>query len=404
MRVQSADRHRLAATVVVAITALAAACVSAGPATATIPTSGTVIEGVGPAAIPIGSTEARMRARWGRLVCQPLAGAVGAGASPERRCFNSLKQALSWVEMEGDGRVAGFAWLEPGWTTTRGVGVGSRIAQVTKAYGRSANVRRTRLWTYIEVVRKVHGETRITGFTGRTKVGDIVTTYVVRRHLRIVQPQLAVVPSGVPIEVALIDFAPANRVELEIQLPWLTRPEIVGDALIGPDFSGHVVIPGNGRVASLLARRPAGTAGPVKARLREAHGGTTPWVVVRLQLPSPPTMVLASSALSGTVPGRVTLNGLEAGGSYSLTAEWTCSVSGALRSGPASVDEIPFLAGGGSLIVPVDSPRFASEIFGSSCVDAATILLPVMLVLSRGSPTGAAERSAMLTTEVTRPT
>ena len=164
------------------------------------------------------------------------------------------------------------------------------------------------------------------------------------------------------------------------------------------------MIPGNGRVASLLARRPAGTAGPVKARLREAHGGTTPWVVVRLQLPSPPTMVLASSPLSGTVPGSVTLNGLEAGGSYSLTAEWTCSVSGALRSGPASVDEIPFLAGGGSLIVPVDSPRFASEIFGSSCVDAATILLPVMLVLSRGSPTGAAERSAMLTTEVTRPT
>ena len=46
MIARSADRHRLAATVVVAIAALAAACVSAGPATATIPTSGTVIEAV----------------------------------------------------------------------------------------------------------------------------------------------------------------------------------------------------------------------------------------------------------------------------------------------------------------------------------------------------------------------
>ncbi len=399
---QSADRHRLTAAVIVGIAVLAVACVSAGPANAKIPATGTVLEGIGPAAIPIGSTEARMRARWGRLVCRPIAGSPGAGASPERRCFNSLNRALSWVEMEGDGRVAGFVWLEPGWKTTRGVGVGSRIAQVTRAYGRRAKVRRTPVWTYIEVVRKVHGQTRVTGFVGRTKVGDIVNMYVIRRHLRIVTPQLAVVPAGAPIEVALSDFAPANRVELEISLPWLTRPEIVGDALIGPDFSGHVVIPGNGRVASLLARRPAGTTGPVKARLREAHGGTTPWIVVRLELPPPPTIVLAASPLSATVARSATLNGLEAGGSYSLTAEWTCPTSGALRSGSASVDEIPFLVGGGSAVVAVDSPRFGSDIFGSSCVDMTTAQLPVTLVLSRGSPTGSPERSATLLTAVTR--
>ena len=106
MLARSADRHRLAAAVVVGIIALAAACVAAGPADAKMPATGTAIEGIGPAAIPIGSTEARMQARWGRLVCRPVAGAVGAGASPERRCFNSLRRALSWVEVEGDRRVA----------------------------------------------------------------------------------------------------------------------------------------------------------------------------------------------------------------------------------------------------------------------------------------------------------
>lgn len=403
MRVRSADRHRLAAAAVVGIAALAAACVAPRPADAKIPATGTLIEGIGPAAIPIGSTEARMQARWGRLVCRPVAGAVGAGASPERRCFNSLRRALSWVEVEGDRRVAGFSWAEPGWKTTRGVGVGSRIAQVTRAYGRRAKVRRTRLWTYIEVVRKVRGETRVTGFTGRTKVGDIVDMYVVRRHLRIVRPDLAVWPSGTPIEVALIDFPPLNRVEIEIKLPWLRSPEIVGDTSIGRDFGGRVRIPGNGRVASLLARRPARTTGPVGARIREAHGGLAPWVDVSLQLPPPPTMVLAASPLSGTAAGSVTLNGLEPGGSYSLTAEWMCPVSGAQRSGSASADEIPFLAGGGSAVVAVDSPSLASDMFGSACVDAMPAQLPVTLVLSRATPEGAAEPSATILTAVSRP-
>ena len=404
MLARSADRHRLAVAVAVGITALAAACVTAGPAHAKMPATGTAIEGIGPAAIPIGSTEARMQARWGRLVCRPVAGAVGAGASPERRCFNSLRRALSWVEVEGDRRVAGFSWLEPGWKTTRGVGVGSRIAQVTRAYGRSAKVRRTRVWTYIEVVRKVGGETRVTGFTGRTKVGDIVSMYVVRRHLRIVRPDRAVWPSGAPIAVALVDFPPSNRIELEIKLPWLRSPEIVGDALIGRDFSGRVLIPGNGRVASLLARRPVGTTAPVPARIREAHGASAPWVDVSLELPPPPTMVLAASPLSGTVPGSVTLNGLEPGGSYTLTAEWICPVSGAMRSGPASVNEIPFLQGGGSQDVAVDSPGLASAMFASDCVDAPPPpQLPATLVLSRTPPAGAAERSATLVTAVTRP-
>jgi hypothetical protein len=115
-------------------------------------------------------------------------------------------------------------------------------------------------------------------------------------------------------------------------------------------------------------------------------------------------MALAASPLSGTAAGSVTLNGLEAGGSYSLTAEWMCPVSGAQRSGSASVDEIPFLVGGGSAVVAIDSPSLASDMFGSACVDAMRPDLPVTLVLSRTPPTGAAEVSATLATAVSRPT
>ena len=99
------------------------------------------------------------------------------------------------------------------------------------------------------------------------------------------------------------------------------------------------------------------------------------------------------------------MNGLEPGGSYTLTAEWTCPASpGVLRSGPASVDEIPFLAGGGSLDVAVDSPRLAGDMFAPDCVVGTTPPLPATLVLSRTPPAGALERSATLPTAVSRPT
>ncbi len=405
MRTRRATRHPLTGLVLAGLAATAASWVATGPARAAIPARGTVIEGIGPAALPIGSTEARMRARWGRLVCRPVAG-FGADASPERRCYNSLRRALSWIDLEGDRRVAGFTWTEPGWKTTRGVGVGSRIAQVTRAYGRRSMIRRTPVWTYFEIVRKVRGQTRVTGFIGRTKVGDIVTMYVVRRRLEIVRPQPAVLPPGAPLDIALMDFPPLARVELEIKLPWLTRPETIGETRIGRNGIGRLLIPSGGTVASLLARRPAGTTGTVRARIRQRAALRPQWVNLGLQVPAPPSIVTAPGPLSGDVAGSVTLNGLEAQGRYTLTAEWTCPSSGAPESRNATTDLIPMLEGGGSQVVAVDSPTFAFAMFGSVCAGPAPpAQLPVTLVLSRATQGSAPlERSATLVTAVSRPT
>ena len=76
------------------VAALAAASLTpmaAAPASAAIPSSGTLAEGLGPSAALIGSPGRAAVARWG-LVCAPIfTGSVG------RRCYSSLTHAVNWV-------------------------------------------------------------------------------------------------------------------------------------------------------------------------------------------------------------------------------------------------------------------------------------------------------------------
>ena len=384
---------------IVAASALAAA---AAPAGAAIPASGTVVEGSGPAAVTIGTPAAVAIGRWG-LVCR-----VVSPASKAKRCFSSLNRAINWVEISGAGRVSALIWGEGGWRTRRGVGLGSSIAAVKSAYRGSLKVRTTKVWTYMTLRKVVRGQVRVTGFLGRTKVGDVVQLYVLHERRRLLATDPATVPSGQGFFVVLTDWAPREPVEIEIQMPWeATFGESIGKVAVGRDGRGRRRVAGTGLLAGLLARRPAGTLGPVVARVGTGNGIGDLRATVRLELPAPPAIAVSPGVLPADGTAQLTVTGAEASGRYELDAEWTCPLGANGRRQGIEEDEITAPLGG-TITAALDASTVNFGLFDEACAGPAPPeALPATLVLvrvgvGRGSASESRERVAAVPVQVAR--
>ena len=267
----------------------------------------------------IGTPAAAAIARW-HLVC------AGRPSEPVRRCFSSLRHAVNWVEIDGAGRVQALVWGEGAWRTRRGVGLGSRIGAVKAAYGRALTVRTTPVWTYMSLRRTVGGQVRVTGFLGRTKVGDVVQMYVTRERRRLLSAAPATVPAGAGFAVVLTDWGPREIIDLDVRMPWDQGfGEDLGRVRVGRDGTARLSVGATGILASTLARRPPGTAGPVVARIvaGDRHAN------VALALPGPPALAVTPGTLPADGAATVTVTGAEPAGAYEVDAEWTCPATGA---------------------------------------------------------------------------
>ena len=331
------------------------------------------------------------------------------GASFGKRCFSSLNRAINWVEIGGDGKVSAVIWGEGAWRTRRGVGLGSSIAAVKAAYGKSLKVRTTKVWTYLTLRRVVRGQVRVTGFLGRTKVGDIVQFYVNHERRQIVSADPATVPSGQGFSVVLTDWEPRVAFPVELRLPWDTGFGVnLGKVAVGRNAAGRLRVSGTGILAQSLARRPAGTKGPVLARVIVEGGLRTPRTTVSLALPVPPTIAVSPGVLVSDAPAQLTVTGAEPEGRYELDAEWTCPVGGvAGRRQGVEDDEITAPPAGGVVVAPIDVSTISFGLFDEECAGATPpATLPATLVLFRsGFAKGGGnsrERVATVAVEVSR--
>ncbi len=373
--------------------ALVLATVVCGAAQAAIPASGVVQESAGPAGVTIGTPAATAIARW-HLVC------AGRPTEPVRRCYSSLHRAVNWVEIDGAGKVQALVWGEGAWRTRKGVGLGSRIGAVKAAYGRSLTVRTTPVWTYMSLRRTVRGQVRVTGFLGRTKVGDVVQMYVTRERRRLLSVAPATVPAGAGFSVVLTDWGPREIIDLDVRMPWDQGfGEDLGRVRVGRNGTGRLTAGGTGIVATTLARRPPGTAGPVVARIVAGDRRAT----VALALPAPPALAVSPGTLPPDGTGTVTVTGAEPSGSYEVDAEWTCPASGA-KDRREGVTEDPLGApAGGTLTGALDASGVNFGLFDEACAGPAPPeALPATLVLYRFGFTrgGASARERVATAAV----
>lgn len=378
--------------------ALALGLAVCGAAQAAIPASGVVRESAGPAGVTIGTPAAAAIARW-HLVC------AGRPSEPVRRCFSSLRHAVNWVEIDGAGRVQALVWGEGAWRTRRGVGLGSRIGAVKAAYGRALTVRTTPVWTYMSLRRTVGGQVRVTGFLGRTKVGDVVQMYVTRERRRLLSAAPATVPAGAGFAVVLTDWGPREIIDLDVRMPWDQGfGEDLGRVRVGRDGTARLSVGATGILASTLARRPPGTAGPVVARIVAGDRHAT----VALALPGPPALAVTPGTLPADGAATVTVTGAEPAGAYEVDAEWTCPATGATgRRQGLETDPLGAPAGG-TVTGTLDASGVTFGLFDESCAGPAPpVALPATLVLYRlGFARGGAsarERVATAAVTVARP-
>jgi hypothetical protein len=374
--------------------ALVLATVVCGAGRAAIPSSGVVRESVGPAGVTIGTPAAAAIARWD-LVC------AGRPTEPVRRCYTSLRRGLNWVEIDGAGKVQALVWGEGAWRTSRGVGLGSRIRTVKTAYGRALTVRTTPVWTYMSLRRKIRGQVRVTGFLGRTKVGDVVQMYVTRERRRLLSTAPAAVPAGAGFAVVLRDWGPRELIDLDVRMPWDQGfGEDLGRVRVARDGTARLRVGPTGSLAATLSRRPPGTTGPVTARIVAGDRRTT----VALTLPAPPALTVSPGTLPPDGGVTVTVTGAEPAGRYEVDAEWTCPATGA-RGRREGLDDDPLGApAGGTLTGALDASGVNLGLFDEGCAGPAPPeALPATLVLHRLGLTrgGASARERVATAEVT---
>ncbi|HTI33617.1 MAG TPA: hypothetical protein VL422_08060 [Miltoncostaea sp.] len=378
--------------------ALAIALAACGAAQAAIPASGVVREAEGPAAVTIGMPGSVAIARW-HLVC------AGRPTEPVRRCYSSLHHAVNWVEIDGAGRVQALVWGEGGWRTSHGVGLGSRIAAVKAAYRRALIVRTTPVWTYMTLRRTVHGQVRVTGFLGRTKVGDVVQMYVTRERRRLLSIAPPSVPATTGFAVVLRDWGPREIIDLDLRMPWDQGfGEDLGRVRVARDGTGRLAVGATGIVAQVLARRPAGTHGPVMATVVAGDRRAT----VALALPAPPALAVSPSLLPADGGGTVTVTGAEPSGQYEVDGEWTCPATG--RPGRyQGVTEDPLgTPAGGTLTGTLDASGVDFALFDQACAgpappDALPATLALYRVGVRGGGADSRERVATAAVTVARP-
>ena len=389
---------RMRRTACPVVGALALGLVVCGAAEAAIPASGVVQESAGPAGVTIGTPAAAAIARW-HLVC------AGRPTEPVRRCYTSLRHGVNWVEIDGAGRVQALVWGEGAWRTRRGVGLGSRIGAVKAAYGRSLTVRTTPVWTYMSLRRTVRGQVRVTGFLGRTKVGDVVQMYVTRERRRLLSAVPAAVAAGAGFAVTLTDWGPREIIDLDLRMPWDRGfGEDLGRVRVARDGTARLAVGATGIVATTIARRPAGTTGPVVARIVAGDRRAT----VTLALPVPPALAVTPGTLPADGAATATVTGAEPAGEYEVDAEWTCPATGATGRRQGLADDPLGAPAGGTLTGVLDASGVNFGLFDEACAGPAPPeALPATLVLYRlGLGRGGAttrERVATAAVSVARP-
>jgi hypothetical protein len=365
--------HLLGALVALGV---AAGLIAAAPALGAIPASGRVTAGVGPAFGPIGSSGAaavaRLHLRCGRR----------ATGTAVRRCHDGLRRAGGGVlQLDGAGRVQAWTFSTGRWTTERGVGRGSTIAAVRRAYGSTLRVRRNRTWTYLDLTQTIAGQRRLTRFVGRTARGDIVTLSVARVRRSIIRPAQALIPAGVDPVLRFIDFAPRATLRPEVRAPWLSRPVDLGSVRTDARGAATLVVARGGALAQALAARPAGTPSPVTLGFGVA--GVRRTATAQVALPAPPTLAYDLAVMSEATPGTITVRNPEPRTTYRLTAAWTCLDGSPGESADVSLDPI-YSETGADTTAEADVGAIRGGLFNADCtgpVSPATH--PVTFILSR---------------------
>ena len=242
----------------------------------------------------------------------------------------------------------------------------------------------------------------MTGFLGRTKVGDVVQMYVLHERRRLLATDPATVPSGQGFSVVLTDWLPREPVEIEIRMPWDTgSARASGKVAVGRDAKGRRRVAATGLLAGLLARRPAGTpepgrrAGRHRQRRRRpphdrAHSRCRPADDRRRRRPS----------CRPTATTQLTVSGAEPSGRYELDAEWTCPARRRPAAARASSRTRSRRRWAGRSPRAVDASTVNFGLFDEACAGATPPdSLPATLVLyrvgeGRGSASSSRERVA----------
>lgn len=360
---------------VLAALGVAAGLVAAVPAVAAMPPSGRVTTGAGPAFAPIGAPGAAAAARL-RLHC---------GRRSLRTGVRSCHGAGATLQIDGAGRVASWTFAAGRWRTERGVGRGSRVAAVRRAYAGRLRVRSTRRWTYLDLVRTVGGTRRLTRFAARAPHGRVTTLSVARLRGNLLQADAAPTPADRDLVLRLVDFAPRARLVPRVGAPWTGRPLDLAPVRTDRRGNATVVLARAGTLADVLASRPAGTASPVTLSLSVAGGRRT--VRAQVALAAGASLTYDQAVMSEAAPGTLTVRSPEPRTAYALTARWTCLDGSADEAVGVSEDPI-YSEDGADVAVTVDVGAVRGGLFNADCTGAATpATYPVTLVLSR-NPAG----------------
>ena len=350
---------------------LAAGLIAAAPAAAAIPASGRVTAGVGPAFAPIGSSGVAAAAGL-NLQC-----ARRSRATATRRC----RANGAVLRIDGAGRVQEWTFSAGRWVTERGVGRGSRIAAVRRAYGPALRVRRTRTWTYLDLNRTIAGQRRLTRFVGRTRGGHIVTLSVARVRRNIIRTAPAPTPADQDPALQLVDFAPRATLRVVARAPWLTRPVEVASLRTDRRGGATVTVARGGALAQVLSARPAGTASPVTVTFSVA--GLRRTAAVAIALAPPPTLAYDRAVMSEADPGTLTVRDSEPRTAYGLTARWTCVDGSPGEAAQVSQDPIYSETGADATAV-ADVGAIRGGLFNADCTGAVSpATYPITLILSR---------------------
>ncbi len=304
-------------------------------------------------------------------------------AARTRRCYDNLKRAGNgFLELDGANRVEAWTFYTGRWNTEKGVGRGSTIAAVRKAYGKKLRVRVTRSWTYLDLRQTVAGQPRLTSFLGRTKYGDIVTLSVVRVRRNIIRPTQPLTAAGQDVTLRFIDFAPRESVRAEVSAPWLSRPVELPAVRTNRRGAATLTLPrGGDALGQVLSSRPTGTASPVT--LTFAVSGVARRATAQIALSPAPGMTYNLPVMSEATPGVLTITNPEPRANYSLTAAWTCLDGSASQATEASLDPIYSETGADTTAVP-DVDAIRGGVFNADCTGATSpATYPVTLILSR---------------------
>jgi len=370
---------------------VAAGLIAAGPATAAIPASGSAPAGIGPSFGRIGTSGAKAVARL-HLRCAPVS--TGSAA---RRCYNGLRNAGDgFVSIDGAGRIEAWTFYTGRWNAGHGVGRGSTIRAVRRAFGTKLTVRVTKSWTYLTLRRTIAGQPRRTLFIGRTKYGDIVTLAIQRDRRNIIRAPQAVTPVGQDLVVNFIDFAPRATIIPELRVSGQPRSTLLPAIRTDARGAATLTLPrSSGTLAQWLATRP--TAQQPLTLFVGASGVRGRTVTVQVAGAKPPALSYDLPVMSAATPGTLTITGPEPLATYVVSASWTCRDRTTGRVDEATQDPITSTNGADITAVP-DVDAIRGGLFNADCTGNPTpATAPVTLTLLRRAQSGDAITLAPVT-------